>query len=216
MRRSGRRNTQKASTVLNMGAADLRDMSRADLAKTVSVLASAANKRIDRADRAGQPMSDSVDRFSVAGKSKAELIREFARAKEFMGNKRMSLSGQKEIAEGTVSGLAKAITGKQGGKAYAEEKRRLREVLRSKGGTKTPENDTFWRTYERLRESNPAIGENKRLKYKVLGKQVQIIRQNPGIDINRLHDRMEQEMQKIYEQEQERMQEETPTDVFDM
>lgn len=216
MKRSGKRNQQSASTVLSIGAAELRSMDRSQLAKTVSVLASAANKRIDRADRAGQPLSDNVDRFSVAGKSKAELIREFARAKEFMGNKRMSLSGQREIASQSVSGLAKAITGKEGGRAYAEEKRRIRTALSGIGGAQTDRYNTFWQAYERLREVNPSIGENKRLKYRVLGRQVQIIRQNPGIDIDRLHDRMEQEMHKLYEQEQERMQSEKPEDVFDM
>ena len=58
---------QSVKKLLSLNGSDLKTMDRSELAHVVSTMASAANKRITRLEKAGQPISDTVDRFSVAG-----------------------------------------------------------------------------------------------------------------------------------------------------
>lgn len=193
---------------LGLSGKELKEFSRADMAKVVSSIASAANKRIDRLEKAGQPITDTVTRFSVAGKSRNELLKEFRRVKDFMQAETLSLRGQKITADKVSRGLASSLVGEGSGKEFKKKLKEVREVL---GGTEVSDRrTTFWSAYERLKETNPIIA-NKQYKYKVLGEQIKIMRDNPDISVSELHARMEADISKIYETVQE---EETPADVF--
>ena len=81
----------KISDILSMKPAEIRRMTRSELARRVSQLASAANKRLKRLAAAGltnTPAYNYVERsggkFSVAGKDIQELQNEYLRAKQFL------------------------------------------------------------------------------------------------------------------------------------
>lgn len=215
------RHTSK--TALNLTGKDLRKMTRAEVADAVSALASAANKRLKRASQAGQPIEDTVEKFSTAGKSKQELMKEFTRAKNFMGNQRMSLSGQKKLARETAQGLTEKIAGtkrsdtEEGSKerkSYDKIRRQVGKALNTSVGAGNDQYDTFWKAYSRLVEKNGMIKENKALKYRVLKKQISIMAKNPQQSIDELHERMEKEFTAMYMAEQKEKEEETPEDAF--
>lgn len=193
---------------LALSGKDLKAYSRADMARIVSSIASAANKRITRLEKAGQPITDTVGRFSVAGKSRNELMKEFRRVKDFMNTEQLSLSGQRMVSDRTARGLAGALTGSQKGKKFNKAVKEIRNTLGERG---TDSNTTFWRAYERLKESNPIIA-NKQYKYRVLTEQIKIMQENPGISAEDLQQRMQQEMDNIYTEVQE--EQEDTEDVF--
>lgn len=210
-----------SKTALTLTGKDLQKLSRRDLAKVVSTVASAANKRIKRASKAGQPIEDTIDKFSVAGKNKHELMKEFTRARNFMGKPELSLEGQKKLARDTAKGLAEKITGKsrkeltgQERKDYDKLRKDIGKALNTSMGSGSEQYDTFWRAYGKLTEKNAMIKENKGLKYRVLRKQISIMSKNPQQSIDELHERMEKEFTSLYQAEQEEKERDTPSDSF--
>lgn len=208
VKRSNRLSKAPSSAqALGLTSKELREFSRADMAKIVSSIASAANKRITRMEKAGQPITDTVQKFSVAGKTRNELMKEFRRVKDFMQAETLSLRGQRIVGTKTARGIAGALAGVGSGKEF---KKKLKEVSSAMGTPGSSQHDTFWRTYERLKETSPIIA-NKQYKYRVLGEQIKIMNNNPNISADELQARMQSELNRIYEETQE---EETPTDVF--
>lgn len=199
--------TYNSKQALNLTGVDLRKMNRSELSKIVSTLASAGNKRIVRLEKAGQPITQTVRKFSVAGKTKNELMKEFTRVKNFMQSKTQSLRGQKEIARKVSRGLAERSIGKKSDALEYGEKTKFNNIMReyqktlsgSYRGTKNK--TTFWRAYERLKERNPIIAQ-KGYKYKILEKQAQIMKNAPSISTARLTDRMQKVFDEMYIEEQ--------------
>lgn len=192
---------------LNLTGVDLRKMNRSELSKIVSTLASAGNKRIVRLEKAGQPITQAVRKFSVAGKTKNELMKEFTRVKNFMNAKTQSLSGQRQIARDVSRGLAERTIGKKVNKLEYGEKTKFKKIIReydqmlSGSYRGTNNKTTFWRAYERLKERNPIIAQ-KGYKYKILEKQAQIMKNAPSISTARLTDRMQKVFDEMYIEEQ--------------
>ena len=97
------------SEILKQSTRKLMNLSRSELAKITSSLASAANKRLKRIEKAGlsenSPAYRYVERsggkFSVAGKSTNELILEFKRAKQFLSDetKTSTLKGTRDYVK---------------------------------------------------------------------------------------------------------------------
>ena len=97
------------SEILKQSTRKLMNLSRSELAKITSSLASAANKRLKRIEKAGLSESShayryverSGGKFSVAGKSSEELILEFKRAKQFLSDetKTSTLKGTREYVK---------------------------------------------------------------------------------------------------------------------
>ena len=95
--------------ILKQSTRKLKNLSRSELAKITSSLASAANKRLKRIEKAGLSESSpayryiekSGGKFSVADKNTEELILEFKRAKRFLSDetKTSTLKGTKEYIE---------------------------------------------------------------------------------------------------------------------
>ena len=119
----------------------------------------------------------------------------------------LSLRGQKIVGAKTARGIAGALAGVDSGKEF---NKKLKEVSSALGAPGSSQRDTFWRTYERLKERSPIIA-NKQYKYRVLGEQIKIMNNNPNISTDELQTRMQGELDRIYEETQE---EETPADVF--
>lgn len=96
--------SMKVKDVLMLSDVQINKMSRRELSQVTSILASAANKRIARIEKAGvtSPAVSSVKshdgKFSVKGKNTNQLRGEFARARNFMQNTTSTLRGAKASA----------------------------------------------------------------------------------------------------------------------
>ena len=71
----------------------------------------------------------------------------------------------------------------------------------------------FWKAYDRLKETNPIV-RDKAYKYKVLARQISVMKANKGISIDELHERMNGIVSKTYGDIQEQMEQERPQDAF--
>ena len=89
--------------ISNMSIEELNAMDRPTLAKAVSRLASAANKRLKRFEgfELESPATKSVEKsggkFGTRGKTLNQLRSEFIRAKNFLGNKTSTIKGYKQF-----------------------------------------------------------------------------------------------------------------------
>lgn len=88
--------------ILNLSSRDVAKLSRKELARVVSQLASAGNKRLRRLERTpmgteSRPYKSAMEvgNFSVAGKKQGELQNEFKRVSEFLKAKTSTVSGWK-------------------------------------------------------------------------------------------------------------------------
>lgn len=91
--------SNKLSSILDMSLEKVMSMSRRDLAKTVSTLASAGNKRLVRFQKKNitTPATEYIrkhgGKFSVAGKNVFELREEFQRVKSFLESETATVKG---------------------------------------------------------------------------------------------------------------------------
>ena len=126
-------------------------LSAADLRQVVSRIASAGNKRLKRLEKSGlssraaDSIQESGGKFSVKGKTEAELKSEFMREKDFFERKTSSIKGIREIQRETVKTL---------------EQRGVTSVSKDKIG------ETF-ALYDKLKERDPSVA-NKNMKYAVI------------------------------------------------
>ena len=113
----------RVKEILNLSDVQINKMSRKELAQVTSILASAANKRINRIEKAGvtSPAVANVKahegRFSVKGKNTNQLRGEFARARNFMTNVTSTVKGAKSSARQIEKNLGLGKSNKKSGKA---------------------------------------------------------------------------------------------------
>ena len=88
--------------ILNMSSRDVAKLPRRELARVVSQLASAGNKRLRRLEATpmgteSRPYKTVMEtgKFSVAGKNQGQLQNEFKRVSEFLKSKTSTVSGWK-------------------------------------------------------------------------------------------------------------------------
>lgn len=127
--------SMKVKEVLRLSDVQINKMSRRELAQVTSILASAANKRIARIEKAGvtSPAVANVKshegRFSVKGKNTNQLRGEFARARNFMTNVTSTVRGAKssarQIEKNLGLGKPKKKTGKAVPSSLKKEHKRL-------------------------------------------------------------------------------------------
>ena len=216
MHGGGRMAKYNSKTALQLTGSDIRTMTRAELARTVSTIASAANKRITRLENAGQPITDTHPRFSVAGKSRAELMREFSRVKNFMNSPQASLSGQNRVRNEVSERLAKEYNPRETAETETEYEKRIKryqkEELKDIFSDKE-KYDKFWRSYERAKESNPIIA-NKQYKYRVLREQKQVMQENPNYTPEQIANAVNERMESVYKAVQNILNSDIPEDGF--
>lgn len=146
--------SNKISEILDLPLNKIMTMSRRDLAKTVSKLASAGNKRLVRLQKQNitTPASEYImkhgGKFSVAGKNVAELREEFQRAKGFLESKTATVRGYKKWSSEMSKTLFKN-TGINYDDLTEDEKR------------------IFWKTYSKLEELDYANVHDKRYRTSV-------------------------------------------------
>lgn len=155
--------------VMNTDVQKLEAMTRAELAHEVSILASAANKRLRRLEKAGfgdtggpTPAYAYTMRqggnFSVKGKTKDQLLNELKRAKGFLGAKTSSVRGANRSVKETNAFLAKMETNKLKQKAI-EKGKDPDEVEPVRYEMTKEEIAEYWKAVDRLREM-PGVSFN--------------------------------------------------------
>ena len=158
-------------------------LSASELRQVVSRIASAGNKRLKRLDAAGvssraaDVVRESGGKFSVKGKSTAELKAEFMREKNFFDRKTSSLSGIKEVQRETVKTL---------------EQRGVTNIDRDKIG------ETF-ALYDKLKERDPSVA-NKNLKYAVINAIAEL---PDNLDVEGKILAMQEQLEGLYEEQED-------------
>lgn len=176
----------KWQDIVDMIPEEFMQLSKEDLKARTQILASAGNKRLKRAQEKGfsSPSIEAVlkkGKFSTKDKSFAQLRNEFIRAKQFLQSK----------------------TGTLG--EFNKFKRNALAKLTEESGIKiTPDQfDTFWRSYEELRKSDPQIA-SKGFKYAVLGEIKDQLDENPDLSVGEVVGRIQDRLDEIYEENQSR------------
>ena len=146
---------KKLSTqdILDMDIKDIEKLSRADIARMVSQVASAGNKRIANLQKnkltseALIGVYSSGGKFSVKGKNTTQLLNELKREKQFF-------SGSSTVSE--VKAETKTIIERMEESGVLGTDRTLsdEDVVKE-----------FWKTMDMLRETNPALFVNDCLLY---------------------------------------------------
>lgn len=125
--------------LIDLYPSDIRGMTKKELSKVVSQLASAANKRLKRL--AATPMGGESrayktamkrGKFSVKGKDKNALWNEYKRVRQFLGSKTSTVKGFKEFRAETTNRIGGGFANEDGEKA-------------------------FWRAYRGMAESEKAL-----------------------------------------------------------
>ena len=162
--------------VLNTDVQQFEKMTRAELAHEVSILASAANKRIRRlqaADYNTPALRYTMEHggmFSVKGKDAnwkpgetlTELLNEMKRLKGFLAAKTSTVSGAKK----SIKTIDKAIKKTQ----LTEEQRKLPEEEQEKIISKMDEMskeeiDKYWKAVDKIRKLQPVEFNTQCLQY---------------------------------------------------
>ena len=159
---------KSVEVLLDMELKDLQKMSRADLARNVSKLASAGNKRIVRIEKAGvySPAVEYVKqhggKFSVAGKNKQQLLIEYNRVADFLTSKTSTVRGAKKWEKDVARGVSKILKGDTSLKAAEKKtKKEQREEEKQWQDEWLKRKDDFWKLYSRLQD-NFAISKKYR------------------------------------------------------
>lgn len=105
--------------ILNMDISDISKLNRTELAKLVSQLGSASNKRLKRMESkdmttpATMGIKRSGGKISVAGKNVNELRSEFMRAKTFLSAKTSTQKGFKQVQKSIEQRIGGPLTPNQ-------------------------------------------------------------------------------------------------------
>lgn len=179
--------------ILDLPFNELNKLTESQLKTAVGRLVSAGNKRLRRFEEkrgklpnAGKQGDYEQVKFSTVGKDKTELLEEFKRARSFMRAETSSLAGYKRVKKKTGEGLKEA--------GYKNLQEQINDM--------TSKNyDRFWQAYEKLKELKPEVSEQN-LKYVVLEKMGKYVQGKKWFNVDKLVQKMEAQINSIYEEEQ--------------
>lgn len=139
------------SYLQNLTNRQLTNLTRNELAKVVSKLASAANKRTKRLIQSGVPSPALIGRiergkvhFGVKGKNTDQLKKEYLEVKSYLSSETSTVKGARKVMNTVI------------------------DTLKNKKGIEITENQykDFFKIYERVKEVDPYIS-SQQMKYKV-------------------------------------------------
>lgn len=156
----------------------LQSFKRAELAKVITRLSSAANKRIKRLQKSGVPSSalrtiQNSGKFTVAGKNKQQLMEEYKRVKSFLGAETSTVTGAKKVRANVIEGARRK------GVEISEQ-----------------DYDKFFRLYEELKRVDPSVND-KLMKYNVWGELSEQVK--TGASMTDILIKMQENLGNIYE-----------------
>lgn len=184
---------KSVNDLLHLSATKISGYDRANLAKIVTKLNSAANKRITRLEKAGYNTPamraakvDKGQRFSVAGKNLKQLRAAYIRVSNFLKSGTSTTKGYKKF----VNKIKKAFEDKG--------------VKIGNGGTEETQNfiDKETRIFDWLKEHNPIIEESG-YKYEALMKISEYASQS-NMSEDAIKRKMKKWVKETYEEEQRR------------
>lgn len=152
------------------------------LREKTTILISAANKRISAMEKAGEKspayrqVMKSGGKFSISGKSFAEVKDEYSRVKTFLEHSTSSVRGWKKTKRDTIKSLKKKIPGLE--------------------LTESEFNDLF-EAYEKLVELDENA-ESRNLKYDVI-KEISERMEDKSVSPDDIANAMKKQMTKLYE-----------------
>lgn len=155
---------------------EIQSFKRTELAKVVTRLASAANKRIRRLQKSGVPSSalHAINKkFSVSGKNMLELKEEYKRVKNFLGAETSTVTGAKKVRANVIEGARRQ------GVEISEK-----------------DYDKFFRLYEELKRVDPSV-QDKLMKYNVWGELSEQLK--TGVSMDDILIKMIENLGSIYE-----------------
>lgn len=218
--------------LMRLRASTVNSMNKEDLRRVVSRLASAANKRARRMEAKGittpatRQMEKEGGKFSVKGKDVNELRHEYRRVRKFLRNKTSTISGYKKMIARLRDKLAKSRTQEQNRKKRRKsynamlppqqetppESENAPEIPaydedEEPADTEDPRElydkyDKIFRVIDRLRESNPWMGETRGSAIEAAVESY--INSNPDIDVDTAYEKMNQQVKAWYEKEAKR------------
>lgn len=188
----------RVQALLNLTPDQLMNMSRRDMARNISVLASAANKRIVRLEKSGvrSPALDYVKshggKFSVAGKTQNQLLIEYFRLQQFMSSKTSTVHGAKSWKRKVEKEVEKAVLLRLDPKdknGKMDVRKMVRELFQDKD-----KEQMFWDLYSRLLEEYKVKEKYK----KVWDDIAQAITTNPTGETDDLFEMLSAEYEEKY------------------
>lgn len=208
-----------SAELLSMGQDTLNKMTYADMKKITQRLVSSANKRLRLLEKTGYstPASRTAEMggtFTTRGKSTVgELHKEYSRIKRFMESKTSTKTGYIQVRNATLQRMKK-----QGVDVVASAEKDVAKQLKAQGKTikdvgKREYNkmleqsieaktETFFKSYEKLKESSPEIAY-RGFKYGAMKEVAKQITENKSQSPERIAQRTKKELTNIYEKEAE-------------
>lgn len=185
--------------LVNLTATQLRDMNRSQLAKVVSRLGSAGNKRLVRFAKAGITTpatrhAEKKGKFSVKGKDIAQLRTEYKRVKGFLTSETSTRKGYSNYIKRVKRGLKNA--GVEFNDSETEDTA-LNQMLE---------------IYDYLKERNPWIEDN-RYKYETQRKITESL--EDGQSVRSIKRKLNKWLKEEYEKEQRESNQDV-SDFFDI
>ena len=190
-----KKRTTKTEQLLNMSSQEFSHMTKAELQRAVRTLARTANKNLKGLNEAeistpaSRYMENSGGRITSSGKTLNQLRAEFVRARDFIESKTGSVETWEKVKRKTIRKLKK-------------------KDIDTTSGTF----DKMWKAYEKLKETNPEVA-NANMKYLVLGDIASMARDRHTTAEDIAID-MEARVKQIYEEQEERIAEDTATSDF--
>lgn len=179
--------------LVNIGATELKGYDRDNLARIVTKLDSAANKRLVRLEKAGYntpAMRSSKmsrgDRFSVKGKNLKELRSQYIQVSNFLKSETSTVKGYKKF----LKRIKKSFENK-GVKIGGSSAKDVEDFL-----------DKETRIYDWLKERNPLIEESG-YKYEAMMRISEFVNKS-DLSESAIKRRMSKWLKKTYEEEQKR------------
>ena len=176
--------------LVHMSASDVKSYDRSNLARIVTKLNSAANKRLKRLEQAGYSTPamraakvGNGKKFSVAGKSLKQLRAEYIRVSNFLKAETSTIKGYKKF----LGGIKKSFENRG---------------VKIQGGTKETQDfiDRETRIIDWLKERNPLIYESG-YKYEAITK-INDYLSNGNLSELAIKRRLNKWLEKTYEQQQ--------------
>ena len=159
---------------------DIINLSEKDFRKNLTILISAANKRIKRAKTSDKLFISPYlqkhlnDNFSIKGKSYIDALKEYRKVKQFLENKTSSISGYKKLLKESVKKLRV-----KGVKTDIEHTKKL------------------WDIYNKLTERDPWLAEQGKVNYNLQKDINESIKD--GLNADDIIKNMSEKIDEIYE-----------------
>lgn len=175
---------------INMSPSELMKKDKKELAKIVTIMDSAANKRLKRLRKAGfddtqaiqahRGMFSNLDKFSVKGASIGQLRKQFISVRSFLGSKTSTVAGSRKV------------------------EKELKKRLGIKGELTKEKKSKLWRAYNRFTEQYGGDPSTKQKMYDSTQIQQSIINMiDNGESDEDILNNLDEYMREQYEQQTE-------------